>query len=73
MAPIGLRLSIKTPKATSLARTSGFNQHNIRSFSENFESVIKQYDFQPHIWNMNGNAVTTVRKPDIFVARKGFK
>lgn len=48
--------------------------HNVRSFFENLESVIKRYNFQPHnIWNMDETAVTTVQKPNKVVARKGFK
>ncbi|XP_023260583.1 kin of IRRE-like protein 3 [Seriola lalandi dorsalis] len=66
--------SFRTLEATSIARASAFNKHNIGQFFNDLEEVIARHQFEPQsIWNMDKTGITTVHKPNKVVARRGYK
>ena len=68
------QLSLRTPESTNLTRESSFNNKNVYSFFQNYKLVLNRHNFQPlDIWNMNEIGVTTVRKPDRIIGRRGKK
>ena len=68
------KLSIRTPEATSLSRTTSFNCTNVDTFFKNLDSVQKRYNFSADcIYNIDETGLTTVHKPVKVIAGKGVK
>ncbi|XP_065677358.1 uncharacterized protein LOC136092748 [Hydra vulgaris] len=67
-------LSLRTPEATSFARSTAFIRHTVGEFFQNLKTVRNRYKFDPYcIYNVDETGLTTVQKPVKVLAGKGSK
>jgi hypothetical protein len=67
-------LSLRTPEATSLSRSTSFNVHDVKLFFEHLRNVLQRENFGPEsIYKVDETGVTTAHKPQKILAKKGQK
>ena len=58
-----LELSLRSPKATSVARVCGFNKQPVEKFFTNLEVLIEKFHFTPNnIYNVDETGMTMVQR-----------
>lgn len=64
-------LSLRKPRATSIARAIGFNKPVVQAFFEKYKEVLKKHNFEPQsIYNMDESGLSTVHNPPKVIAAK---
>lgn len=67
-------LSLRTPEATSLSRSTAFNKHTVAEFFKLLREVMVRHSFEPSaIYNCDETGVQTSHKPRKIIAKKGQK
>ena len=68
-------LSLRTPEATSFARSTAFNKHRrVGEFFQNLKTVRNRYKYNSNcIYNVDETGLKTVRKPVKVLAGRGSK
>lgn len=67
-------LSLRKPEPTSLARSTAFNQVNVKSFFKNYKEILSRRPFSPEqIWNIDETGISTVHVPPKIISPKGVK
>ena len=67
-------LSLRTPEATSFARSTAFNKRTVREFFQNLKTVRNRYKYNPYcIYNVDETGLTTVQKQVKVLAGRGSK